>query len=490
MLLWLDIVICVIFSAGLIYFAEASAYPLLVEYQERGVAEVRGSGRYGGGSLRDDGYYKVYLSREKPASLSLPDDLGEYIPEKLMRLLPASIGDLRVERRIDVDAAWAPLAGVVESESVNYLLLTAVSDGWVVVQIPLGLQFTVFSWSFSALIVLQLLSLLSTFIKNNRSIKRALRPYQELTVSARALSAKSTRQSQNQNYEGVQRLTGALDSFNVRQLDARLPLSGINDDLKPLAAAINEMISRIDEAYREQIRFVSDASHELRTPIAVIKGYADILSRWGSQDPDTLRESIAAISHEADSMKGLVEQLLFLARGESELIDLEFTAVDMSALGAEVIKEVRMIDDRHIFLDEIAPSVPVNGDEGMLKQLLRILVDNSIKYTPDGGKIILRVEERNSRAIVSVQDEGAGIPEEAIPRIFDRFYRADESRNRETGGAGLGLSIAQWIADKHRGAIEVTSRVGIGTRMTLLLPLYDDVVNTDMAPDREAPAFR
>ena len=153
---------------------------------------------------------------------------------------------------------------------------------------------------------------------------------------------------------------------------------------------------------------------------------------------------------------------------------LVWNPVDLSSLGDEVLREVGMIDEGHRFTSDIQPSVVVMGDDGMLKQLMRILMDNSIKYTPAGGEISLRVGIKGAQATVVVQDEGVGIPETAISSIFDRFYRADESRTRGTGGTGLGLSIAKWIAQRHNGAIEVVSREQIGTRMTVLLPVAEE----------------
>jgi signal transduction histidine kinase len=325
----------------------------------------------------------------------------------------------------------------------------------------------VFSYCLTIILILEALSLLIALGRNGRSIKRTLKPLQALTASAQALTAKGGRLSP----EALKRLTGALDSINVSHLDTGLPLAGISDELKPLAEAINEMLARIDEAYHSQVRFVSDASHELRTPIAVIQGYANLLTRWGTEDPETMRESIQAIRQEADAMKEMVEQLLFLARGDNDSMHLDWKEVDLSALAAEVLREIEIIDGSHCFSSTIAPAVTVDGDDGLLKQLMRILVDNSMKYTAPGGQILLRIEQRPGQAAIVVQDEGAGIPEEAMPHIFDRFFRADESRTRNTGGTGLGLSIAKWIAQRHNGLIEVVSRENIGTRMTVLLPI-------------------
>jgi signal transduction histidine kinase len=231
------------------------------------------------------------------------------------------------------------------------------------------------------------------------------------------------------------------------------------------------MLDRINEAYSSQLRFVSDASHELRTPIAVIQGYANMLNRWGKDDPATRQEAIDAITAESAAMKELIEQLLFLARGDNESMHVELENFDLTAVAAEVLRETEMIDRTHVFSAQWDGSAPIHADMGLIKQAMRILVDNSIKYTPAGGHIRLAVSAAGGEVRLSVQDEGQGIDAESLPHIFERFYRTDQSRARQTGGTGLGLAIAKWIVDRHGGHFEVISREGIGTRMTVVLPL-------------------
>lgn len=266
-------------------------------------------------------------------------------------------------------------------------------------------------------------------------------------------------------------LAGKLNEINATHLDTRISVPGTQRELKTLATAINSMLDRINEAYRSQMRFVSDASHELRTPIAVIQGYANMLNRWGKDDPATRQEAIDAITAEAASMKELVEQLLFLARGDNESMHVEFEDLDLTAVAAEVLRETEMIDQTHQFSAQWEDHVMIHADMGLVKQAMRILVDNSIKYTPAGGNIRLAVSSEGGNARLTVQDEGQGIDAESLPHIFDRFYRTDQSRARQTGGTGLGLAIAKWIVDRHDGWFEVTSREGIGTRITVVIPL-------------------
>ena len=242
-------------------------------------------------------------------------------------------------------------------------------------------------------------------------------------------------------------------------------------DLKGLEDAVNDLLDRMQAAYSQQTRFVSDASHELRTPIAVLKGYADLLERWGKDDPQVRDESIAAIQTEAERMSRLVEQLLFLARGDSGRTQLNKGAVDLSDLAREVWEESNMIDSAHHWLLEAPVPLTIWADRDMLKQALRILSDNAAKYTARGGEIQLRVRlDSEGRATVSVRDSGMGIRPEDAPHVFQRFYRADPARSRQSGGAGLGLSIASWIISQHGGYLEVYSWEGVGSRFTIVLP--------------------
>lgn len=317
------------------------------------------------------------------------------------------------------------------------------------------------------LLIFQLLSLLRNLFKNAGTIRRALRPIQDLTAAAARLGSAPSMSTQE-----LSALAGRLNEINATHLDTRIPVSGTQKELKALAQAINSMLDRINEAYRSQTRFVSDASHELRTPISVIQGYANLLDRWGKDDPTTRQEAIDAIRTEAADMKGLVEQLLFLARGDNDSMRIDMTLFDLTEVTAQVLRETEMIDQTHAFDARWSDGpIPLRADMGLVKQALRVLVDNSIKYTPAGGRITLQVEVREETARLSVQDEGQGIDAESLPHIFDRFFRTDQSRARQTGGTGLGLSIAKWIVDRHGGWFEVLSREGIGTRMTMVLPL-------------------
>ena len=261
--------------------------------------------------------------------------------------------------------------------------------------------------------------------------------------------------------------TGITNHCN---LSNRINLEGTKNELKDLAGVINTMLDRIERSYNSQKQFVSDASHELRTPIAVIQGYINMLQRWGKDDQEILEEGISAISQETASMKELVESLLFLARHDKKTLMLEMEVFDPLEVMSELNREAKMLSTAHEFALEPAENALINGDKGMIKQLMRVLVDNAIKYTPEGGKITLGMRNEGKQCVLSVTDTGTGIAAEELTRVFDRFYRCDSARKAQSGGHGLGLSIARIIAVAHGGKIRVRSKVGVGTTFSVLLP--------------------
>jgi signal transduction histidine kinase len=269
----------------------------------------------------------------------------------------------------------------------------------------------------------------------------------------------------------VENMTSIAKNININVLDTRLDISGAQDELKELAETFNDMLDRIQKSYKQQNQFVSDASHELRTPISVIQGYANLLSRWGKNDKDVLDESIEAIKTEAESMKDLIEKLLFLARGDNNRQTIEKHRIVLNELIDEIIRETRLIDNIHQIINIENQDITINADGKLLKEALRIFIDNSIKYTPSGGEISINSRFEKKEAVVTIKDNGIGIPKDDLPNIFNRFYRADKSRTKETGGNGLGLSIAKWIILIHNGSINVESRVNYGTTITIVLPL-------------------
>lgn len=299
----------------------------------------------------------------------------------------------------------------------------------------------------------------------NGQVRRHMQQLTQVAAEARRLGAEEARR--NFHAPKVDVLEEAIDHISPTE-STRLHTG--DPDLQGLETAVNDLLDRMQAAYSQQSRFVSDASHELRTPIAVLKGYADLLERWGKNDPQVRDESIAAIQAEAERMNRLVEQLLFLARGDSGRTQLQPRPLDLAELVKEVWEESCMIDSGHQWVLDAPQPVPYTGDLDMLKQALRILSDNAAKYTPAGGKITLRAFlNENSRPCLAVRDAGMGIKQEDAAHVFDRFYRSDPARSRQSGGAGLGLSIADWIVTQHGGHMEVYSWEGVGSRFTIIL---------------------
>ncbi|MBQ6661331.1 MAG: sensor histidine kinase [Lachnospiraceae bacterium] len=328
-----------------------------------------------------------------------------------------------------------------------------------------GESLEIFFQVMCVLLGFEILSVLRVVFFDRFPIRRRLKPLREMAETAQYIS------NSQWNEEKLQNLT-----YAISHVDAESPSDHVrtNDrELTGMEKAVNDLIDRMREAARQQTRFVSDASHELRTPIAVIKGYADMLDRWGKEDREILEEAISAIRTESDHMNTLVEQLLFLARGDAGRQKLTLQSMSLSATMKEVYEESVMIDKNHsyeLLQDESAGEVFCYGDPAMLKQSIRILVDNAAKYTTVGDTITLRVGlNPELRPYYSVQDNGIGMSSHDVEHIFERFYRSDTARNSKTGGTGLGLAIAKWIINRHHGTIMVQSRPEIGTRFTIFL---------------------
>ena len=249
-------------------------------------------------------------------------------------------------------------------------------------------------------------------------------------------------------------------------------------DLASIEVALNRLLRQMQEAKLQQMRFVNDASHELRTPIAVIQGYVNMLDRWGKDDPAVLAESIASLKAESEHMQELVEQLLFLARGDAGRTALHRVNTNLAALVGEVCEESQMIDAGHTYRlaydAALTSDMRCNAsvDVALVKQALRVIVQNAAKYSDAGTTVTFAITpDAGTGAIdISVEDEGIGMNQESAAHAFERFYRADNARDAGAQGSGLGLAIAKWIVDSHGGVIGVTSVEGVGSRFTIRLP--------------------
>ena len=269
----------------------------------------------------------------------------------------------------------------------------------------------------------------------------------------------------------IRDITSMAETLSESNLSNRINIAGTKNELKDLATVINRMLDRIERSYNSQKQFVSDASHELRTPISVIRGYTDMLKRWGKDDPEILDEGITAISQETESMKDLVESLLFLARHDKKTLMMEMSSFDPAELIREIQKEETMVHQEYHFDTARMDSLTINADRNMMKQVLRILCDNAVKYSGPGSTVTLScTKEAGGGCCLSVKDEGQGISQEELPKIFERFYRSDKARQSETGGHGLGLSIARIIVVAHKGKLRVRSKPGSGSIFSIILP--------------------
>ncbi len=251
-------------------------------------------------------------------------------------------------------------------------------------------------------------------------------------------------------------------------LSRRIAYDGPMDELGQLTRTFNTTLERLERLFVAQRRFVADVSHELRTPLTTIQGNLDLIKRYG---PDPL--SVEAIESEVKRMTRLVGDLLLLAQADSGRLPLVETPVELGTLALEVYRQAKVLATQvELKLDRI-DAVRVMGDADRLKQLLLNLVTNAIKYTTAGGKIAISVVHEGAYVFLKVSDTGIGIPKDDLAHIFDRFYRVDKARAREMGGAGLGLSIAQWIAEAHHGRIWAESEVGKGSVFTVQIPSLD-----------------
>ncbi len=335
------------------------------------------------------------------------------------RLRLVTVPILEGGRMLGIVQVGSPLEGI--EEALNQLLLI------LLVAVPL---------------VLVVASLGGSFLAN-----KALRPVDEITRTAQRI--------------------GSGD------LSQRISLEGrLDDEIGRLVSTFNEMIGRLESSFLQIKRFTADASHELKTPLTVLKGEIEVgLKR--QRRPEEYRRVLASCLEEVDRMSRIVDDLLTLARADMGALQLQKERVDLGEVAEGVWRSLgRMAEEKGLrFTFQGDGEVAVWGDKDRLRQLLVNLVDNALKYTPPGGEVRLRVERDDTLALLTVQDTGEGIPPEDQERVFERFYRVDKARSRQRGGTGLGLSICKWIAEAHGGKISLESEVGKGSTFVVQLPL-------------------
>jgi heavy metal sensor kinase len=271
--------------------------------------------------------------------------------------------------------------------------------------------------------------------------------------------------------EPVDKIAQTAREIEESDLSRRITVN-TKDELGRLAATLNEMIGRLENAFQRQKQFTSDASHELRAPLAVIEAESS-LALQKERAPDDYRQSLETISQEARQMSLLVEQLLSLARADAGKEQWNFVAVNLNELITSLSADIEVLcQEKGLSFQLGEPQeLIVRGDQARLRELFMNLLDNAIRYTTGPGTISVSLRREGQMAVVAVKDTGVGIPAEDIPFIFDRFYRVDKSRSRAQGGTGLGLAICKHIVEAHGGTIEVDSQVGLGSTFSVRLPL-------------------
>ncbi len=270
----------------------------------------------------------------------------------------------------------------------------------------------------------------------------------------------------------IEKTVRRIGSHNLRE---RLHLRGAGDELDRLSITINQMLERVESAFRLIVQFTADASHELRTPVAIIRTTGEVI-RQTRRTPEEHEEAWDHVVVQTERVSKLVDDLLLLARADAGYSDVVFEPIDLAEIVADVSHEMKVLSDASglTLTYSVPDDCPIEGDAEAMRRLLLILLDNAIKDTPAGGGVVVHLyvdkADKDGRVVIDVYDTGIGIETADLPRIFDRFYRVSKDRSRKTGGSGLGLAIAKWLVSRHDGDIAVQSTVGDGSRFRISLP--------------------
>ncbi|HEY4047665.1 MAG TPA: ATP-binding protein [Acidobacteriaceae bacterium] len=284
----------------------------------------------------------------------------------------------------------------------------------------------------------------------------------------------------------VHRITSEARAIGIHDLKRRLPVPKTGDELQLLAETWNDLLARLDAAVSCLTQFTSDISHDLRTTVTVMLSTAEFALRRNRSE-NFYRQALNTIAVECHTTSRLLDDLLAAARADIVQLNIEWQPVDLAEITFEVCDHLRAkAETKHQLLNSrLCRDAWTLGDVSLLRRMLNILLDNAIKYTPQAGTIVVSLEKLSNRFELKVSDTGIGIPSDALSRIFDRFYRVDESRNQEDAGSGLGLAIAKWIVEAHNATIQVASAVGVGTSFTVSLPEHLHVFSPE-TPTKKA----
>ncbi|MDE3038727.1 MAG: HAMP domain-containing histidine kinase, partial [Pseudomonadota bacterium] len=270
----------------------------------------------------------------------------------------------------------------------------------------------------------------------------------------------------------VESIRATAEQIAFGNLSNRLPVACTGDALEHLSVTLNQMLERLEAAYEQASRFSADASHELRTPLTIMRSELEAMAREKNM-PASLRERIGSVLEETERLSRIAENLFAISRLDTGEAKVQHIRVDLATLAQSTAEQMALLAEEKQISLHINTLIPVfvYGDSARLKQIVVNLLDNAIKYTPGHGMILLNVKAASHKAVLEVADNGIGIPADALPHVFNRFYRADKARTREMGGAGLGLSIVRSICQAHGGIVDIESREGEGTACRIELPL-------------------
>jgi heavy metal sensor kinase len=276
----------------------------------------------------------------------------------------------------------------------------------------------------------------------------------------------------------VDRIASSAERISSLNLSERLPVAQTGDELERLSLALNRMIERLEAAFQYSRRFVADASHELRTPLTTLRGELEAFVQEPHLAPEW-RERLGSALEEVERLANIVEGLFAISRLDAGEAAAEWVKFELGKLASATADQMSLLaEDKHIQVAcQAAKDVWVEGDRSRLKQVVVNLLDNAIKYTSEGGTVHMTVAAQESKAVLEVSDTGMGIPPEALPRVFERFFRVDAARSRDQGGAGLGLSIVKSICTAHQGRVAASSTFGQGSRFRVELPLVSAPTN-------------
>lgn len=269
----------------------------------------------------------------------------------------------------------------------------------------------------------------------------------------------------------LNKLSETMRSIERKGFHERVEIVKAHDEISDLSQIFNKMMSEIEKSFQQQQQFVEDASHELRTPIQVLEGHLALLNRWGKKDPTILEESLQVSLEELERVKRLIGELLELSRADREKFDLQTARANPQKVIDKVIRDFKFLHQEHTFLclDELDYEAMVIIMPRHLEQIMIILLDNAVKYSDKHSNIEIKLVNREEDVMIEVKDEGIGIPEDDLPKVFDRFYRVDKARSREKGGYGLGLAIASKLIQNYNGDILALRNEPSGTILRISL---------------------